>query len=238
MLHWLILKTLKALRGFLDLKGYNRKFVKNYGLIATLLTSLLKKDAFHWIDATTTTFYNLKQAIITPLVLSLPDFTKGLEIECDASGSSIGAVSMQCGKHIAFLNQVLKGRNELFTLVMVVKKWRSYFLGSSLIIRTNYYSLKYLFEQKVDTLSQQEWISKLLIYEFTIEFNSRLDTPIKWLMLYPYVVLKMSPLYLQLFLFPHLFGYSSLCRPAQKTLWHKIFLQHSNKILLHLPYFL
>jgi len=46
MKYWPQPKTLKILCGFLCLTGYYHSFVKNYGKIATPLTSLLKNKSF------------------------------------------------------------------------------------------------------------------------------------------------------------------------------------------------
>jgi len=179
MLKWSIPSTIKSLRGFLGLTGYYRKFIRGYGMIAAPLTQLLKKNSFQWSTQATEAFNQLKQAVTSPPVLRLPDFTLPFVIECDASGTGLGAVLMQQGQPIAFFSQALTGRalfystyeKELLSLVSAVQRWRPYLLGQTFKVKTDHQSLKFLLEQKVGTVSQQRWITKLLGYDFTIEYK-------------------------------------------------------------------
>jgi hypothetical protein len=60
MRDWPCPKPLNILHGFLGLIGYYRKFVKNYGNIATSLTSLLKRNSFMWTLTTDQSYQALK----------------------------------------------------------------------------------------------------------------------------------------------------------------------------------
>ena len=104
MKDWPMPKTLKALRGFLGLTSYYRKFIKGYRQIAFPLTALLKKAAFEWSDKAEKAFEELKAAVSQPPILALLDFTQSFVVECDACGFGIGAVLMQGGRLLAFFS--------------------------------------------------------------------------------------------------------------------------------------
>ena len=176
----------KALKGFLGLTGYYRKFIRHSELIAAPLTALLKNNSFVWTHQAEAAFQQLKFIVSQPPVLALPDFSLPFTIECDASGVGLGAVLMQNQRPIAFHSQVLKGKalhlstyeKELLALVTAVHKWRPYLLGRPFIIKTDQQSLKYLLEQRIATPAQQKWLTKLLGYLFVVEYKKGIENKV------------------------------------------------------------
>ena len=76
-------QSVRALRGFLGLAGYYRRFIKDYGILAAPLTHLLKKEQFHWSEAAEHSFTDLKEALSSAPVLHLPNFSKPFLVEQD-----------------------------------------------------------------------------------------------------------------------------------------------------------
>lgn len=150
----------------------------NYGVIAAPLTQLLK-DAYVWSDAATEAFKRLKHAVITLPVLTLPDFSQPFIMETNASGTGLGAVLSQGQRPIAFFSQTLSPsaryklvyERELMAIVLSVQRWRPYLLGQKFLVCTDQQALKFLLEQKVTPPDYQRWVSKLLGYDFEIQYR-------------------------------------------------------------------
>ena len=176
---WPTPTTVKGVRGFLGLAGYYRKFVSGFGGIAAPLTRLLTKEGFHWSAEATTTFNRLKQALVSPPTLRLPDFTQTFIVESDACGVGIGAILIQEDHSIAFYSEALKGsaltlstyEKEMLAIVKAIRKWHTYLLGKPFIVRTDQRSLKYLLEQRITTPTQARWLPKIMGYDYTIQYK-------------------------------------------------------------------
>jgi hypothetical protein len=109
ILDWDPPKSILALRSFLGLASYYRKFIKNFAKITTPLKNLLKKSAvtYDWDEACDEAFGTLKGILVKVPVLKLPDFDKDFEIHSDASDFAIRGVIVQDGRPVAFESKKL-----------------------------------------------------------------------------------------------------------------------------------
>ncbi len=112
IMDWEPPKSVLALRSFLGLVSYYRKFIKNFAKITTPLTNLLKKSAvtYEWEGTCDEAFETLKGILVKALVLKLPDFDQDFKIHSDASDFAIGRVLVQEGRPVAFESKKLSER--------------------------------------------------------------------------------------------------------------------------------
>jgi hypothetical protein len=93
---------------------------------------------------------------------------------------------MQEGHSIAFLSKAFKGQalhlstyeKELLSLVTAVQHWCPYLLGHTFTVRTDQQAFRYLLDQRVGTVFQQRWVSKLFGYDFIIEYKRGCDNKV------------------------------------------------------------
>ena len=106
-----------------------------------------------WKEKCEKSFQELKQRLITALVLTIPSGTGGFVIYSDASQKGLGCVLMQNGKVVAYAFRQLKNYEknypthdlELSAVVFALKIWRHYLYGERCEIFTDHKSLKYFF---------------------------------------------------------------------------------------------
>ena len=131
--NWPTPTNMRAVRSFLGLAQYFRRFIENFSKIAAPLTHLTKKDTpFRWDDNCEQAFNHLKHALTHAPVPALPDFSRHFEVICDASVEGIGAVLTQEGRPLAYESRKLQpaevryttGEQELLAIVHALKIWR------------------------------------------------------------------------------------------------------------------
>ncbi|CAN6679116.1 unnamed protein product [Malus baccata var. baccata] len=153
--------SIKGVRNFLGHAGFYRRFIKDFSKITKPLCNLLLKEAEFVFDSSCFEAFNvLKMKLTTAPVIVAPDWELPFEIMCDASDYAIGAVLGQRRDkllHVIYyasrtLNdaQLNYGttEKELLAVVFALDKFRSYLIGSKVIVYTDHSALKYLLSKK------------------------------------------------------------------------------------------
>lgn len=122
-----------------------------------------------WDDRAQDSFDQLKQALVSPPVLAMPDFSKPFTVECDASEFALGGILLQEGRAVAFESRTLSSaeRNydtpdrECLAVVHCYEVWRCYLEGVDSTCVTDHHPLTYLHTQPRLNRRQARWLEFL-----------------------------------------------------------------------------
>ncbi|XP_040971345.1 uncharacterized protein, partial [Gossypium hirsutum] len=138
-----------------------------------------KNSPFVWTDEQENSFNKLKECLTNAPLLSLPDFNKTFEIECDASGIGIGAALMQDGRPIAYFSEKLNGATlnyptydkELYALVRALETWQHYLWSKEFVIHSDHEALKHLKGQTKLNKRHAKWVEYLESFPYVIKYK-------------------------------------------------------------------
>ena len=120
---------------------------------------------------------------MTVPIIQPPDWTLSFEIMCDASNYAEGAVLGQCINKqphvIHYASKTLNAtqcnysttKKELLAIVFALDKFRSYLLGTKVIVFSDHAALRHLLAKKESKPRLIRWI--LLLHEFDLEIKDK-----------------------------------------------------------------
>ncbi|XP_052172242.1 uncharacterized protein LOC127788168 [Diospyros lotus] len=177
-------KNVRDVRSFLGHAGFYRRFIASFSTIAKPLCRLLVLDMpFEWTSKCQAAFEKLKNSLVSAPIIQSPDWSLPFELMCDASDYTIGAVLGQRKDKKPYviyyasktLNEAQKNytttEKELLAVVYALDKFRSYLVGSLVIVFTDHAALKYLLTKQDAKPRLLRWI--LLLQEFHIEIRDK-----------------------------------------------------------------
>ncbi|RDX61982.1 Retrovirus-related Pol polyprotein, partial [Mucuna pruriens] len=147
------LAFVREVRSFLGNAGFDRCFIKNFSKTALPLSKLLQKDVeFIFNKECIQAFEELKTRLTSTPILQAPNWELPFELMCDATNSALRAILGQpdgVGRPahvIAYINYTTTEK-ELLAIIFALNKFRSYLLGSKVIIFFDHAALKYLLKK-------------------------------------------------------------------------------------------
>ena len=175
----------RAVKAFLGLVGYYRKFIKNFAHEAYPLTKLTRHgEPFVMGPEQEAAFKSLQLKLVTAPILAHPDFDKPFLIYTDASGYGIGALLKQldeCGRErvVAYTSRTLQPlemkypttHKECLAIIYGIEQFRYYVAGRKFSVVTDHHSLCYLMKVRKPYGRLTHWALRLQDYDFEIIYK-------------------------------------------------------------------
>lgn len=180
VLDWPVPTSVTALRRFLGLANFFRRFIQGYSSLVAPLTSLMtgkEGDSLQgrWTAVHTATFDAVKRALTSAPVLAHVDPSKPYTVTADASVHGTGAILMQEGRPVAYLSHKFNptqrnwatGEQELHAVILALQEWRCYLEGSpSVVLQTDHHPLIWLQSQATLSRKQARWLDFLSRFNY------------------------------------------------------------------------
>ena len=149
---------------------------------------------FNWDTSCDEEFRELKTRLLTKPVLAFPRVGEEFVVDVDASDNAFGGVLMQLGNDsqyhpVAYFSDAVKPSQEnwntttkeAFAVVLAVRHWYVYLMGTNFTLNTDHNPLVYLRLQKDPRGKFARWIIELEEFNYTIKYipgikNTKADT--------------------------------------------------------------
>ena len=157
---WPVPTDTSAVRRFLGLASYYRRYIPRFADIAAPLNALTQEGAaFQWMKDCNNAFNTLKTCLICAPILAYPRFDhKATEfvLQTDASGVGLGAVLEQDSHVVAYASRTLSCSEQQYSVIQqeclailyALKQFRHYLLGRQFKILTDHAPLQWLSAQR------------------------------------------------------------------------------------------
>jgi RNase H-like domain found in reverse transcriptase/Reverse transcriptase (RNA-dependent DNA polymerase)/Integrase zinc binding domain/Chromo (CHRromatin Organisation MOdifier) domain/Aspartyl protease len=171
---WPVPTSVKELQAFLGLCNYFRRFIRSYSEVARPLTALTSKNAWHPLTSVElSAFQQLKDTLVSPPVLAIPQFDKPFDVFTDASDNACGAILIQENRPVAFFSKKFTPaeRNypthdrECLGIVAAYREWRCYLEGVPSTCHTDHAPLTQLQSQPQISRRQARWLEFLASFQ-------------------------------------------------------------------------
>ena len=150
---------------------FYRKFIRKFSSICNAMTETMRADKkeFKWTHGADNSSKTSKKKVVDFPMLTFLDFNKVFQVECDASGSAIGVVFSQEGKHVSFFTKNLNDAKRkycvydqyFYAIVQALKKWRHYLIPKEFVLYTDHKALQYLGSQHKLNQRHMKWVEYL-----------------------------------------------------------------------------